>query len=101
MISFWIACQGTELEQGDYLPGCWVPVVGVDFDPSAIEPEINVGTTSLIIVTQFCDLANEKIQLAALCPIADLATWEHLNPDYAKVALGKVFARDAAKVYIC
>src|SRR4051812_36918848 len=72
MTSFWIACQGEDLEQGDYLPGCWIPVVGADFDPAtAAEPEITVGRCNLIIVTQSCDLANDKIQLAALCPIAD------------------------------
>jgi hypothetical protein len=84
MKSFWIDCQSEPLEQGDYLPGCWIPVVGADFDPSVVEPEISVGQSNLIIVTQSCDLANEKIQLAALCPIADLATWEQINPDYAK-----------------
>jgi hypothetical protein len=84
MMSFWISCQGEQLEQGDYLPGCWIPVVGADFDPSAAEPQISVGRSNLIIVTQSCDLANEKIALAAMCPIADLATWEQVNPDYAK-----------------
>ena len=84
MTSFWISCQGEQLEQGDYLPGCWIPVVGADFDPAAVEPEISVGRGNLIIVTQSCDLANAKIQLAASCPIADLATWEQLNSDYAK-----------------
>ena len=84
MTSFWISCQDQQLEQGDYLPGCWIPVIGVDFDPSVAEPEISVGQSNLVVVTQSCDLANEKIQLAALCPIADLATWEQLNPDYAK-----------------
>jgi hypothetical protein len=84
MTSFWISCQSEQLEQGDYLPGCWIPVIGADFDPSAAEPEISVGKSNLIIVTQSCDLANDKIQLAALCPIADLATWEQFNPDYAK-----------------
>jgi len=84
MTSFWIACQGEELVQGDYLPGCWIPVVGADFDPAAAEPQISVGQSNLIIVTQSCDLANEKIQLAALCPVADLATWEQVNPDYGR-----------------
>src|SRR4051794_17155646 len=84
MTSFWTHCRGERLEQGDYLPGCWVPVVGADFDPAMAEPEIGVGSANLILMTQSCDLANDKIQLAALCPIADLSTWEHLNADYAK-----------------
>lgn len=84
MTSFWISCEGEQLEQGDYLPGCWIPVVSADFDPAAAEPEISFGRSNLIIVTQSCDLANDKIQLAALCPIADLATWEQHNSNYAR-----------------
>jgi hypothetical protein len=84
MNSFWTTIQGDSLEQGDYMPACWVPVIGSDFDPAIAQPEISVGRGNLIIVTQSCDLANDKIQLAALCPIADLATWEQLNSDYAK-----------------
>ena len=84
MTSFWIPCEGEQLEQGDYLPECWIPVIGADFEPSAAEPEVSFGRSNLVIVTQSCDLSNEKIRLAALCPIADLATWERLNPDHAK-----------------
>jgi hypothetical protein len=84
MTSFWISYRGEDLEQGDHLPGCWVPMVGADFDPAILASEISVGRADLIIVTQSCDLANDKIQLAALCPVADLKTWEQLNPDYAK-----------------
>src|SRR5438046_1186060 len=84
MTSFWTACQGEDLEQGDYLPECWVPIVAGDFDPAAREPEISVSKGNLIIVTQSCDLANDKIAFAALCPIAALETWEELNGDYAK-----------------
>jgi len=83
MTSFWISCRGEILEH-DYLPECWIPLVGVDFDPAMAEPEISVGRANLIIVTQSCDLANDKIQLAALCPIAKLAIWEQVNPDYGK-----------------
>ena len=84
MTSFWIECQGEHIEQGDYLPNCWVPVVGANFDPDTAEPEISVGEADLIIVTQSCDLANEKIELAALCPIAIIGVWEELNPEYKK-----------------
>jgi hypothetical protein len=28
MTSFWVSCHGEQLQQGDYLPGCWIPVVG-------------------------------------------------------------------------
>jgi hypothetical protein len=82
MTSFWTTCKGASLEQGDYLPACWIPIVGANFDPATAEPEISVGNGDLVIVTQSCDLANEKIQVAALCPIAPVARWGQLNPDY-------------------
>lgn len=77
-------CQGASLEQGDYLPDCWIPLLGADFDPAAVYPEISVGKGNLIIVTQSCDLANEKIPFVALCPVAALSLWEQLNPEYSK-----------------
>lgn len=84
MTSFWTSCQGDQIEQGDYLPSCWVPVVSADFEPQLSEPEISVGASNLIIVTQSCDLANDKIELAALCPMTTLEKWEQLNPEFAK-----------------
>jgi hypothetical protein len=100
MTSFWTACQGEDLEQGDYLRECWVPIVGGDFDPAAREPEISVSKGNLIIVTQSCDLANDKIAFPALCPIAALETWEGLNRDYAKRGFwepwSRIFARSSA-----
>lgn len=84
MTAFWTRCEDEHLEQGDFLPDCWIPVVGADFDPAQTEPEISVGSSNLVMVTQSCDLANDKVQLAALCPIAELGTWEQLNPDFAK-----------------
>ena len=84
MTSFWMPFQSEQLEQGDYLPECWVAAVEADFDPAALEPLISVGKGNLIIVTQSCDLANDKVQLAALCPIATVESWEQLDRDYAK-----------------
>src|SRR5215207_8214488 len=84
MTSFWMQCDGASLEQGDYLPDCWIPLIGADFDPAVADPEISVGRGNLIIVTQSCDLANDKIPFAALCPIASIQVWEQLNPDYSK-----------------
>ena len=41
-------------------------------------------TRSLIILTQSCDLSNEKISLAAMCPIVTVDAFEEINPDFSK-----------------
>lgn len=84
MTSFWIECQGEELEQGDYLPACWVPIVPASFDPSGPAPQIFARRNDLIVLTQSCDLANNKVELIAMCPAAELSHWERANADYAK-----------------
>lgn len=84
MTPFWIPCQGDGLEQGDYLPDCWIPLVGEQFASDDSEAEVRLEQRDLIIVTQSCDLANEKNQLAALCPIHPIRVWEEVNPDFAR-----------------
>lgn len=84
MASFWTACQENTLEQGDYLPNCWMPVIEPDFGPNGSPQEVTVESRDLIILTQSCDLANTKNILAALCPIHTLAAWEAINPAFAK-----------------
>jgi hypothetical protein len=54
--SFWLQVEDGELRQGNYLPGCSIPVVGPAF-ASVVEPnEIRTDQGDLIVVTQSCDL---------------------------------------------
>ena len=82
MTAVWSQHRGEDLSQGDLLPDCWVPVVGSDFATENTAEEIAVESRSLIVVTQSCDLAHEKIELAALCPIHTLDEWESENPHF-------------------
>jgi hypothetical protein len=84
MVPFWTPFAGPDLAQGDYLPGCLVPVVPNDFSPSTQPVEIPVRQGDLIVVTQTCDLANLKAGLVALCPIYPLAAFEAVNPAFAR-----------------
>jgi hypothetical protein len=68
MTSFWMETQGAALEQGNYLPACWIPVVADDFAPEASPDEIAAEKRDLIFVTQSCDLANDNNRFAALSP---------------------------------
>lgn len=82
MVPFWIPAGGSDLAQGDWLPGCAVPTVANDFGLATAAP-IVVHTADLIVLTQSCDLANLKSGLVALCPLYSLAEFEAVNPQFA------------------
>lgn len=87
MEPFWEQVGGREaLRQGDYLSDCYVPVFRPDFSPGAEvqEETVTVDVYDLIIVTQSCDLANEKVRLVALSPIWPIAEFEKANPSFAQ-----------------
>jgi hypothetical protein len=56
--------EGEALAQGDLIPSCHVPAFGEDFGTEGIEVELDVREADLIVVTQSCDLENNKISLA-------------------------------------
>lgn len=71
-----------ELSQGDWLPDCLIPIFGPDFGGDGKPADVPVAKDDLIIVTQTCDLANEKVSLVALCPIHTLDRFEEMNPEF-------------------
>lgn len=80
----WMPYCGSELQQGDLLPGCSVPLVGSDFRFDDQNGVIDVECRDLIVITQSCDLENSKNRLAALCPYSSLAEFEEHSPDFKK-----------------
>ena len=72
MISFWNSCQGQQLEQGDYLPGCWIPVVGADFDPSAASGHVYhyfaATTSTSALSSRVCRSVGPALKLTILRP---------------------------------
>jgi len=66
--------SSNEIEQGDMIPDC--PIV---IPPSKIsegdEPEIEIKLIDSIILSQSCDLANNKIQIVLVCPYFSLRTF--------------------------
>jgi hypothetical protein len=86
MEPFWHQISEVGLAQGDLLPSCLVPHFAPDFgagDPEAVQ-EVPTAAADLIIVTQTCDLVNNKVSLVALCPIHTLAAFEEQNTGYNK-----------------
>jgi hypothetical protein len=82
MKPFWAKTEGENLAQGDLLPGCRVPEFGESFGNEEAEQEIAVRESDLIIVTQSCDLQNDKVALVALCPVHTLEVFEQSNPNF-------------------
>lgn len=84
MDPFWKQTTDATLAQGDLLPDCLVPQFEPDFgagDPDAVQ-DVPTGAADLIIVTQSCDLENDKVVLVALCPIHTLEAFEAQNPKF-------------------
>lgn len=87
---FWVEINEATLRQGDYLPGCLVPIPV--FDPTTFgkkdnetqDVEIDIKEFDLIVVTQSCDLDNKKIGQVILCPIFSILEYEKANSAFAK-----------------
>ena len=81
---FWKQITGAALAQGDLLPKCLVPQFEPEYgtgDAEAIQ-DVQTGDIDLIIVTQSCDLENDRVVLVALCPIHTLDVFEETNPHF-------------------
>ena len=83
---WWQSVSGRNLAQGDLLPDCLVPVfvAPIVSQSSDDSQEVSVLTQRLIVVTQSCDLENQKIQFVALCPIYTLEEFAGQNPHFLK-----------------
>lgn len=87
---FWVQVNEQTLRQGDYLPGCLVPVPL--FDPTTFgkkdnetqEVEVEVNELDLIVLTQSCDLDNKKVSQVVVCTINLISEFEEANPVFAK-----------------
>jgi hypothetical protein len=80
---FWEQTEGPDLAQGDYLPGCLVPIIDLSFFDEAETRTVAVKDVDLIVVTQSCDLVpGAKIRQVVLCPVYSIDEFEGANPNY-------------------
>lgn len=80
---WWEDLESPSLSQGDYLKDCPVLIVLDSFDPAVgNESEVAVEERNLIIMTQSCDLAQDKAKSVALCPVYTLEELAEKNPSY-------------------
>ncbi|MCP6760040.1 MAG: hypothetical protein NHB32_15100 [Fischerella sp. CENA71] len=86
---FWVQVNEPTLRQGDYLPGCIVPIPV--FDPTSYgknsqiqDVQIEVNELDLIVLTQSCDLDNKKVSQVVLCAIYPIPEFEENNESFKK-----------------
>jgi pyoverdine/dityrosine biosynthesis protein Dit1 len=81
--------HSNEIEQGDLIPDC--PIV---IPPSKIEegdePEIEIKLIDSIILSQSCDLANNKIQIVLVCPYFPLKIFIENLPNLPEKEKGRL-----------
>ncbi|MBI5879103.1 MAG: hypothetical protein HZB53_15760 [Chloroflexi bacterium] len=77
--------EGPELEQGDILFDCPVIELPPELTYPLSEPlDVIVDQLDLIIMTQSCDLVNDKVRDVILCPHWELNDAPRMDPDFAR-----------------
>ncbi len=84
-VPWWVKTRGPQLAQGDLLLNCLLPVfTSNSVDDEAVTDDEGLQSARLIVLTQSCDLANNKTQHVALCPIHTLPEFETVNSAFKK-----------------
>ena len=81
--SFWGKVTVSNLRQGDYLTNCAVPIFR-DPKKTTETQDIPVDVFDLIVLTQSCDLEQNKVRLVAMCPIFSIEAFGGRNPEFKK-----------------
>ncbi len=79
---FWITTRGRLLAQGDFIQECSLPVFGPNIRIGDTA-EVDVWKANVIVITQSCDLEDDKTQFGAICPIYSLDEFTRINPTFA------------------
>jgi len=79
---WWLPVNGRQLAQGDLLPDCVLPVFTGDGDNRDLDEYLELAR--LIVITQSCDLDNNKVKNVGMCPIYGLDAFEEINHGFTK-----------------
>jgi hypothetical protein len=79
---WWAEIEGPTLAQGDYLPKCLVPFFAPDYGTEERIQEVPAKEYDCIVITQSCDLENDKAPLVALCPVYPISRYEAVNSGF-------------------
>lgn len=68
--------NSNEITQGDILLGCPVAIMDKNFDLKKGQVDAEIKLIDGIILTQACDLKNNKVNSVLICPIISKANYE-------------------------
>lgn len=70
------------LDQGDILADCPAGFLPMDWDPNRDEQDqdIQIDTFDLVVMTQACDLAHDKVDYVVCCPVSPHSDYDNLPP---------------------
>jgi hypothetical protein len=82
-----VAGKDASLAQGDFLPRLVVPIIPPDswklfMDEKACNHQIPVIETAAVVLTQTCDLKNNKVSKIVICRAFEITEFEKVNTDY-------------------
>jgi hypothetical protein len=66
--------KSTELQQGDFIPECPILIPPTSFKIGD-EPEVEIKLIDSIVLSQSCDLINNKVDIVLVCPYYSLKTF--------------------------
>ncbi|HYU11746.1 MAG TPA: hypothetical protein VEK82_04165 [Stellaceae bacterium] len=81
-MTIWQLVNGEEIEQGDLLREIYVPIIKPTFPHGEGGKVIEAVTADVIIVTQSCDLLNNKIGTALVARIMEISEFEQTNTQF-------------------
>jgi hypothetical protein len=84
-LPWWLPTDGDLLMQGDHLSRCPVPLFQPEFGSGEAGPKlVDVPERDCVVLTQSCDLDNDKAPLVALCAVFTLPHFEAVNKQFAQ-----------------
>ena len=93
-----------EIRQGDFIPECpiLIPPSNLNFsqadgDEVDFHDTITVKTLNTVVVSQSCDLENNKVEIVLVCPIISLANFFAALPESDRTGKGRVKKLDNLK----
>ncbi len=82
--TWWDKVTGDSLQQGDVLPQCQIPRLAEPPAQTVVSVEARFFERDVILLSQSCDLVNNKLILVATTPIYSVAAWQTANADFKK-----------------
>lgn len=82
--------KGSSLEQGDFIPKCPIIIPPKNISEGANE-EVEIRIIDSIVLSQSCDLVNNKLEIVLVCPYYDLKEFlKGLGPERTSTKKAKV-----------